>query len=201
MNKTARSFILGIILSTVVLVIAISVKNKNQSSTTEDTGNVEVNHDEEIDENGDIIVEVDEGEIAIGNPAPDFTLKDLDGKQVSLSDYHGKIVLINFWATWCKFCDVEMPDLDDIDKENDDLVILAVDVMEEEGKVKKYIEDGGYDFDVVLDSDGEISRQYLVSAYPTTYAVDEKGILVGSVPGMMTKPQMEQIVESVRGEE
>lgn len=178
MNKTARSFILGIILSTVVLVIAISVKNKNQSSTTEDTGNVEVNHDEEIDENGDIIVEVDEGEIAIGNPAPDFTLKDLDGKQVSLSDYHGKIVLINFWTTWCKFCDVEMPDLDDIDKENDDLVILAVDVMEEEGKVKKYIEDGGYDFDVVLDSDGEISRQYLVSAYPTTYAVDEKGILV-----------------------
>ena len=91
-----------------------------------------------------------------------------------------------------------MPDLDAVDKENDDVVVLAVDVNETETKVKKYIEKGGYEFEVVLDSDGAISRQYLVSAFPTTYVVDKEGILEGGVPGMMTKPQMEQIIENVR---
>lgn len=140
-------------------------------------------------------------EVAIGALAPDFKLKNLEGKEVSLSDYRGKIVLINFWATTCKFCDIEMPDLNEIDKENDDVVVLAVDVMESESKVKSYIDKGGYGFEVVLDEKGEIARKYMVSGFPTTAIVNEEGILVNGIVGMMTRDQMENAVENARGKE
>ncbi len=139
-----------------------------------------------------------ESEFASGKPAPDFTLKNLDGEEVSLSDYRGKIVLVNFWATWCGYCDMEMPDLQKLDDENEDLVVLAVDVMEDKNTVEKYIKDGGYTFDVVLDEDGNISQTYLVSGYPTSYFIDPEGILLGGVPGMMTYEQMNQVLDQIR---
>lgn len=203
MNRKVLSIIAAVVILGLGVVLAInyggSSENKDSANNVESTvdeNNYEKKNEDKVD--GEDLVEVDENEIAIGNLAPDFTLKNLEGEEVSLSDYRGKIVLINFWATWCKFCDIEMPDLDALDKENEDVVVLAVDVNEEASKVKTYIEKGGYEFEVALDSDGAISRQYLVSAFPTTYAVDKEGILMGGVPGMMTKPQMEQIVESVR---
>lgn len=140
----------------------------------------------------------EEYDIAVGKLAPDFTLKNLDGEEVSLSDYKDKIVLINFWATWCVFCDKEMPDMQILSEENDDLVILAVDVMEDKKLVEDYIEKGGYDFEVVLDEKGDVAKTYLVSAFPTSYFVDKDGILLGGVPGMMTGPQMNDILESIR---
>lgn len=132
--------------------------------------------------------------------APDFTLKNLAGEEVSLSDYRGKIVLINFWATWCMWCDKEMPDLQRIQDENEDLVVLAVDVMEKEDEVKKYIEKGKYTFEVVLDEEGEIAQTYLVSGFPTSYFVDEEGILLGGVPRMMTYDEINDILKSIREE-
>lgn len=137
-------------------------------------------------------------DIEIGKEAPDFTLKNLNGEEVSLSDYRGKIVLINFWATWCMYCDKEMPDLQKIHEENDDLVVLAVDSMEDKETVKKYIEKGGYDFEVVLDQDGKVSQTYLVSGLPTSLFVDEEGILLLGVPGMLTYEQMNSVLEKIR---
>lgn len=145
--------------------------------------------------------DIEEQEVALGSLAPDFTLKNLEGKKVSLSDYRGKIVLVNFWATTCGFCDKEMPDLNEIDKENDDVVVLAVDVMESESKVKSYIEKGGYGFEVVLDEKGDIARKYLVSGFPTTCVINEEGILINGITGMMTREQMENVIENVRGKE
>lgn len=197
MNKK----VLGIIIAAIVLTLGIVIAINYMGSSSDKDNNAEVGEqvDKEqiVDENEKDSKE-EPVDIAIGEPAPDFTLKNLKGEKVSLSDYKGKIVLINFWATWCKFCDVEMPDLNDIDKDNDDVVVLAVDVEEDQPKVSKYIEKNGYDFEVVLDTKGDVARNYLVSSFPTTYAVDKDGILVGGVPGMLTKPQMEQIVESVR---
>lgn len=138
-------------------------------------------------------------EIAVGKEAPNFTLKNLDGDEVSLKDYRGKMVLINFWATWCKYCDQEMPDLQKFDKDNEDIVILAVDVKENKNIVENYINKGGYTFPVLLDEKGEIATTYLVSAFPTSYFIDEDGILLGAVPGMMTYPQMNQILDQLRG--
>lgn len=154
--------------------------------------------DKELIDDVDLEEDQDDYDIEIGKLSPDFTLTNLEGKEVSLSDYRGKIVLINFWATWCVYCDKEMPDMQILSEENDDLVILAVDVMEERGLVEDYIEKGGYDFEVVLDEKGEVAREYLVANFPTSYFVDEDGILLGGVPGMMTGPQMNDILESIR---
>lgn len=221
MDKKVLGIVILAIVLTLGIVIAINYNNNpvDKDNNSNENISVEEPSDEPVDDKNSEDITVEEGEsnesddeindneedldtdIDVGKPAPDFKLKDLDGKEVSLSDYRGKIVLLNFWATWCKFCDIEMPDLNQLDKDNEDVVVLAVDVMEDEAKVKKYIEKGGYDFKVVLDPKGDIARKYLVSSFPTTYAIDKEGNLVGGAPGMMTKPQMEQIVESVRASE
>lgn len=219
MNKKIMAIIIAAIIITLGLVVAINYSNSTKNEVTdidkktEDKAEVDNQQDMEQPKNDEENKQETEQEtqqeqeksedtektdISIGEMAPDFTLENLEGEKVSLSDYKGKIVLINFWATWCKFCDIEMPDLNDVDKNNEDVVVLAVNVQEEGSKVSKYIKDGGYGFEVVLDTKGDIARNYLVASYPTTYAVDKDGILVGGVPGMLTKPQIEQIVESVR---
>lgn len=152
--------------------------------------------DEELTD--DVELEEEDFDIEVGKLAPDFTLKNLKGEEVSLSDYKGKIVLINFWATWCVYCDKEMPDMQRLSEENDDLVILAVDVREKKKIVENYIEKGGYDFEVVLDEDGKVSMDYLVSGFPTSYFVDKDGILLGGVPQMMTWEQMNGILDNIR---
>jgi len=164
-----------------------------QNNTKQDVSNntVQENTDKEnIDEKSQ--------ELAVGKIAPSFTLNNLNGEEVSLSDYEGKIVLINFWATWCGYCDKEMPDLQRLHEENEDLVVLAVDVRESKQEVQSYIDKGNYDFPVLLDENGEASITYLVSAFPTSYFVDEKGILLGAVQGMMTYDKMNSILEQIR---
>lgn len=151
----------------------------------------------DVDEN----TQVDENTIEIGKVLPDFTLKNLKGEDVSLSDYKDKIVLVNFWATWCGFCDAEMPDLERLHKENDDIVVLAVNVSEGKSVVEKYIQKGGYTFEVVLDEDGKISQDYLVSGLPASYFTDKDGIFLGIVPGMLTYEQMNEIVDNIRKEQ
>lgn len=141
-----------------------------------------------------------EPEIAVGKEAPDFTLLNLDGEEVSLSDFRGKYVLINFWGTWCQWCEQEMPDLQKVYDENEDLVVLAVNVMEEKSDVEGYIKEHGYSFPVLLDADGNVALTYLVSGYPTSYFVDRDGILLGGVFSYMTYEQMNEILDGIRGE-
>ena len=192
-----------IILVLVIAVIGIGglLYFNSLDKAAEDTPKAEV----EIPKDDVIVESVEEpaevtatAEIATGKPAPDFTLKNLSGEEVSLSDYKGKIVLLNFWATWCTYCDLEMPDLQRLDNENDDLVVLAVDVMEDIDVVEKYINEGGYDFEVVLDTDGEIAKTYLVNGFPNSYFIDEEGLLLGLVPGMMTYEQMNEVMDNIR---
>lgn len=169
-------------------VIDVVEKDEDDKELIDD---VDLEEDEE-DEN------IDDDEIAIGKLAPNFTLENLDGEEVSLSDYKGKIVFLNFWATWCPFCVKEMPDFDKLIKENDDLVVLAVDVMEDKKTVEEYIEKGGHDFDVVLDEKGKVASKYLISPLPTTYFIDEDGILLGRVEGMLTWAHMNEILDTIR---
>lgn len=192
--------ILSIIILAVVMVVGLYYFTmvKGGKNTEELVPENNISEEANRGTNGEDISEGIVPDIAIGEEAPNFTLKNLDGEEVSLTDYKGKIVLINFWATWCKYCDIEMPDLQKLDKENEDLVVLAVDVMEKKSLVEEYIAEGGYDFQVVLDEDGEIAKLYLVSAFPTSYFVDKDGVLLGGVPGMMTYAQMNQIVEGIR---
>lgn len=159
----------------------------------------------EIPDDSDFVIGQD---IAVGKPSPslkyedkdgkEVKLLDLDGKEINLEDYKGKIVLLNFWGTWCKWCDVEMPDLDKLDKENDDLVVLAVNVQENKDIVQKYIDKGGYDFQVVLDPQGQIARKYLVASFPLTYFLDKEGVLLGGHEGMLEYEQMEEYLRVIR---
>ncbi|WP_144524497.1 TlpA family protein disulfide reductase [Bacillus pumilus] len=129
-----------------------------------------------------------------GDQAPDFELKTLDGQTTSLSDYQGKKVLINFWATWCKPCRTEMPDLDAIRSEYDQVEVLAVNLTTTEKSVDHvaaFANELKLSFPILLDQKG-IQARYQVLSYPTTYILDEKGRIVSVKHQMLTKKEIEQ---------
>ncbi len=129
----------------------------------------------------------------VGEPAPDFTLRTPDGESVSLSDYRGKTVLVNFWATWCPPCKTEMPDMEQLYQKYKDqgLEIIAVDQQEPASAVQAFFEEMGLTFQPVIDSTGEIFNLYRVVALPTSYFIDENGVVQFHHRGMMTAEQME----------
>lgn len=118
-------------------------------------------------------------------PAPAFRLKDVNGKSFSLGDYRGKVVLLNFWATWCPSCKFEMPSMDALHKElgNKGLVVLAVNVRENAEEVKAFFQEHGLSFPAVLDEDGDVFERFNVWSLPTTFIIGKKGELLGKVIG------------------
>jgi peroxiredoxin len=112
-------------------------------------------------------------------PAPGFTLEDMDGKIFSLKDYRGKVVLLNFWATWCPPCRREMPSIERLHQyfKNKDFVVLAVNQMESGDQVFTFTGDLGVDltFPILFDKDSSVARAYAVQGLPTTYVIDKKG--------------------------
>lgn len=120
--------------------------------------------------------------IGLENKAPDFELQSLDGKKVKLSDYKGKKILLNFWATWCPPCRIEMPHMEKFyeEFEKKDVVVLAVNLTRTEKSVEdvpKFVGEYGLTFPVVLDEKGIVSNYYQVVAYPTSYFIDSQGII------------------------
>lgn len=131
--------------------------------------------------------------------APDFELTDMEGNTVKLSDFLGKKVMINFWATWCKFCVQEMPDLMKLqDAHKDDLVILYVNVGESKDKVQEFIDEHKLTGTVLLDGKMTVASLYGVDAYPTTFAINEKGEKIASWKGMMDSNLMEQMYNLIK---
>ena len=133
------------------------------------------------------------GKAEMDKPAPDFTLKDLDGNTVRLSDFRGKVVFLNFWATWCPPCRAEMPDIEKVHRKykDQDVVVLGIDLRESASTVRAFVEDGGYTWAFLLDTTGEVGSMYRVSAIPTSYFVDKKGIIRAVTIGGMTAATME----------
>ena len=112
-----------------------------------------------------------------GGATPPLVLKDLNGKTHDLKQYRGKVVLINFWATWCPPCRAEMPSMQRLKTTmaGKPFVILAVDMGETEAEVKTYIQQIKTDFTVLLDKDGRALKAWKVFAFPTSYVVDAQG--------------------------
>ena len=137
--------------------------------------------------------------------ALDFTLYDQYGKEHKLSDYRGKKIFLNFWATWCPPCRGEMPHIEELYKEykenSKDVIILGV-ASPNVGKEgdQKYIEDflkeNNYTFPVVFDDGGMLSYQYGFNSLPSTLIIDEDGYITKYVPGAMTKSTMKSLIES-----
>ncbi len=118
----------------------------------------------------------------VGQRAPDFTLKDLEGKPVNLSSFKGKVVLLNFWATWCPPCKAELPSMNKLYQQlkNRGLVIIAVSTDRSVSVIKEFTKNNPLDFIIVIDSDLRVSRSlYKVFMLPTTFIIDKRGIISG----------------------
>lgn len=130
--------------------------------------------------------------------APDFTVLDAEGNEVRLSDFAGKPVVINFWATWCGYCVQEMPDFDKAAAENPDVVFLMVNatdgVRETVDKAKDFVADKGYSFDVYFDTQRQAVTAYNLRAYPTTVFVDANGDVVLQKTGVIS---YETLIEGI----
>lgn len=134
----------------------------------------------------------------IGQQAPNFTLADLEGSEVSLADFEGRPVIINFWATWCGPCRIEMPELQEAYEERQDegLTILAVNMEETPEMVRRFFyDDLRLTFTPLLDRDGEVTDLYGVFNLPTTYFVNPEGAIAAVHRGPLTGSQIDSYLQ------
>ena len=125
--------------------------------------------------------------LTVGKVAPDFYLPDLNDKELRLSDFRGKVVFLNFWATWCKPCREEMPSMEILYKnfEKDGLVILAISIDRVTTKkdIPPFVKALNLTFPILIDSWGQTDKRYKLMGVPETYIIDQQGILREKVIG------------------
>ena len=114
-----------------------------------------------------------------GKAFPEVTLTDLNGSQVSLASYKGHPMIVNFWATWCAPCKVEMPLLQSYAQRYQELKLIGINNDESAQTVKKFLNDNNVQIEVLLDKGGMVASQFNVFGFPTTYFVDANGVMRG----------------------
>jgi peroxiredoxin len=117
--------------------------------------------------------------------APAFTLMSSDGGRRSISDFKGKIILLNFWATWCPNCREEMPSLEKLWEKyrSKDLVVIAVSVGRNSGEIRSFAREQGLTFPILLDQEGAVRKEYEITALPMTYLIGRDGKISGRLYG------------------
>ena len=154
--------------------------------------------DKQAEEKTEEKEEEENGEMA----AIDFTLHDQYGKEHSLSDYKGKTIFLNFWATWCPPCKAEMPDIQKLYEsygKDGEVVILGVAAPDfgnetDEDGIKAFLKENGYTYPVLMDTTGELFMQYGITSYPTTFMIDKEGNVFGYVSGQLSEDMMKSII-------
>lgn len=138
------------------------------------------------------------GAPAIGKPAIDFELQTLTGETIHLSDLRGKVILLNFWATWCGPCRAEMPAIQArYAALQPDLIVLAVNDNEAQADVQAFVEEIGITFPVLLDPRARVNRAYLINALPTTFIIDAEGIIRAQHIGSLSERQLDGYLQLV----
>jgi thiol-disulfide isomerase/thioredoxin len=178
-------------------------KEDNYSDNIENnTDEVDKNKEEEIKksevENRDKEEKIENAKEKVEySEITNFALVDLEGNEIALSDYKGKKIFVNFWATWCPPCRGEMPDMNKLhsELEGSDFIILAVNVGEDKDTVERFIKNSDFNFKVLLDIDTRVAAQYGISAFPTSILIDENGEVLKAVRGAMTYEQMKEFIK------
>ena len=134
-----------------------------------------------------------------GRPmAPAFELKDIDGNLHHLSDYRGKVVIVNFWATWCPPCRFELPSMEKLwqSVKNKDVIILAIDLGEDEDTIFTFTSDYPVSFPLLMDRDSSVTNNYSVLGIPTSFVIDPQGRMIYRVVGTREWDE-KQFIESI----
>lgn len=114
----------------------------------------------------------------VGSPVPAFSLPSTSGNQISVEQLKGKALIINFWATWCGPCLVEMPLLQTVsERHKNDLIVLAINIEEPISTIKPFVEKNQLTFPVLVDIEGKIANTFGIFAYPASFFVDKQGII------------------------
>jgi thiol-disulfide isomerase/thioredoxin len=184
----------------VLIIVAIFVTNKNSLSNTKTNQSTSAtqsqitNRDSGLNQDNTILIDTKSRQQAI-----DFTLTDLNGNKVSLKDFKGKNVYINFWTTWCTWCKKEMPDIEKVYQEykNKDLVILAINMGEDKNTADNFIKQSNYHFSVLLDSDQSIAQEYSINSIPVSIFIDKNGNIAQKRIGAISEDQMKSIINEL----
>lgn len=169
-----------IIWTAAIILVAVamySVYQYNNKPTPPPTPTVQDNPEEQIQDSIDAL---------------DFTLEDTNGNKVTLSDYKGKTILLNFWASWCGPCKFEMPFIEKLyqDTKDSDFVIITVDLQESKSVVSKFMTDNKYHFPALLDTEGDVGSQYGVSGIPLSLLINKDFKIVSAHDGAMEDYEM-----------
>ncbi len=132
--------------------------------------------------------------VEIGMKAPDFTINNVNGNEVSLSDYQGTKVFLNFWASWCPPCKEEMPAIQKLNKNYDDIKVITINSGENKDKVLNYMMENNFSFTTLLDKNGKVTTDYLIRGIPSTFVIDKEGIIVRKQRGAITYGKMEEMI-------
>jgi len=140
--------------------------------------------------------------VKVGDKAPLFELKNLEGEKVALSDYKGKGVILNFWGTWCNPCKEEMPDLNRMNKiyHSKGVEVLTVHVKDSPQQVKQFFSELPEEVElmVALDGSGDVMRAYNANDLPNTYVIDKNGIIKAHHKGQMSRADIKKYMDMVQ---
>lgn len=186
---------IGLVVMAVLIGFTIAGVVKNNLENANEFDNIALGSDVDF-------LDTDEG-LAKGKTAPDFELTTLDGKPVKLSDYQGKKVILNFWATWCPPCRAEMPHMQNYfeeQAEDANAEILAVNLTTEDhglAKIHDFVKEYELTFPIPMDENGDIGAVYQAITIPTSYMIDTAGRVQNKIVGPMDEGMIEEFVDNM----
>jgi peroxiredoxin len=144
-----------------------------------------------------VVFEDSDTGLSIGKTAPNFELDDISGKKVQLNDFRGKPILLNFWASWCAPCRIEMPEFQEIYDTNQELVIIGVNLQEDRENIVKFTDKFAITFPILLDPDSEVKSMYNIFTQPVTYFIDGNGKIIDKKFGPLTIEEINEKINKI----